>query len=265
MINASKKSIVGNDIETIKDLSDSLESKNYRGSIVFKSDPTDDQKKILENICPTKALFSIKENNAMGLDNGKCIMCGYCSEAASKTIEIKSKPAMPTKTRNQLIDYSSPQISIEKPYEQIGNELKEKIQKMFGKSLAIRQVDAGSCNGCEIEIAALNNPIYDVERFGIHFVASPRHADVLLVTGPASRNMEIALRRTYEATPNPKIVIAVGACACSGGIFGDTYATTGGIDKVVPVDVYIPGCPPRPQVLIQGLLLAVDRMIKNGI
>ncbi|MDE1770065.1 MAG: NADH-quinone oxidoreductase subunit NuoB [Thaumarchaeota archaeon] len=265
MIKASRKGIVGNGVETIKDLSNSLESKNYRGSVVFKVDPTDDQKKILENICPTKALFSIKENNAMGLDNGKCIMCGYCNEVASKVIEIKSKPAMPTKARNQLIDFSSPQLSTEKPYEQIGNELNKKIQKMFGRSLAIRQVDAGSCNGCEIEIAALNNPIYDIERFGIHFVASPRHADVLLVTGPASRNMEIALRRTYEATPNPKIVIAVGACACSGGIFGDTYATTGGIDKVVPVDVYIPGCPPRPQVLVQGLLLAVDRMIKNGI
>ena len=147
----------------------------------------------------------------------------------------------------------------------VGNELREKIKKMFGRSLTIREVDAGSCNGCEIEITALNNPIYDIERFGIHFVASPRHADVLLVTGPASKNMEIALLRTYEATPGPKIVIAVGACACSGGIFGDTYATTGGIDKVVPVDVYIPGCPPRPEVLIQGLLLAVDRMITNGI
>jgi len=160
-----------------------------------------------------------------------------------------------------MVDYSSPQtLSSEKSYEQIGNELREKIQKIFGRSLAIRQVDAGSCNGCEIEIAALNNPIYDIERFGIHFVASPRHADVLLVTGPASRNMEIALLRTYEATPGPKIVIAVGACACSGGIFGDTYATTGGIDKVVPVDVYIPGCPPRPEVLLQGLLLAVNKM-----
>jgi Ni,Fe-hydrogenase III small subunit/ferredoxin-like protein FixX len=265
MIKTSRKGIVGNGIETIKDLANSFISKNYRGSIVFKANPTDNQKKILEDICPTKALFSIKENDAMGLDNGKCIMCGHCSEAASEIIEINSKPSIPTKARNQLIDYSSSQISAEKQYEKIGNELKEKIQKMFGRSLAIRQVDAGSCNGCEIEIAALNNPIYDIERFGIHFVASPRHADVLLVTGPASRNMEIALRRTYEATPNPKIVIAVGACACSGGIFGDTYATTGGIDKVVPVDVYIPGCPPRPQILIQGLLLAVDRMTINGI
>jgi Ni,Fe-hydrogenase III small subunit len=111
-----------------------------------------------------------------------------------------------------------------------------------------------------VEITALNNAIYDIERFGIHFVASPRHADVLLVTGPASRNMEIALKRTFDATPDPKIVVAVGACACSGGIFGDTYATTGGIDKVVPVDIYIPGCPPTPQAILYGLLLAVHRI-----
>ncbi len=261
MIKAARKGIVGNGIETIKNLADSLSSENYRGSAVFTAEPTDDQRSMLEDICPTKALFSIKENDAMGLDNGKCIMCGYCSEASPQTIKISNKPAIPVKMKSQIIGYSSPQtLSSEKPYEQIGNELKEKIQKMFGRSLAIRQIDAGSCNGCEIEIAALNNPIYDIERFGIHFVSSPRHADVLLVTGPASRNMETALLRTYEATPGPKIVIAVGACACSGGIFGDTYATTGGIDKVIPVDIYIPGCPPRPEVLLQGLLLAINRM-----
>lgn len=263
MSRTSKKDIMANGIETVKDLANSFISKSYRGRVVFKAEPTTEQKMTLEGICPTKALFSI-ENKAMGLDNGKCIMCGYCSEAASKTIGISSKPAIPTKTRDQMIDYSNPLIlPTEKSYEQIGNELKEKIQKIFGRSLAIRQVDAGSCNGCEIEIAALNNPIYDIERFGIHFVASPRHADVLLVTGPASRNMEIALLRTYEATPQPKIVIAVGACACSGGIFGDTYATTGGIDKIIPVDIYIPGCPPRPQVLIYGLLLAINKKLDN--
>ena len=261
MIKSARKGIVGNGIETIKNLANSLSSKNYHGSAIFTAEPTNDQRKTLEDICPTKALFSIKENSAMGLNNGKCIMCGYCSEAAPQTIKISNKPATPAKMKSQIIDYSSPQtLPSEKSYDQIGNELKEKIQKMFGRSLAIRQVDAGSCNGCEIEISALNNPIYDIERFGIHFVASPRHADVLLVTGPASRNMTIALLRTYEATPDPKIGIAVGACACSGGIFGDTYATTGGIDKVVPVDVYIPGCPPRPEILLQGLLLAVNRM-----
>jgi Ni,Fe-hydrogenase III small subunit len=111
-----------------------------------------------------------------------------------------------------------------------------------------------------VEVAALNNAIYDIERFGVHFVASPRHADVLLVTGVGSRNMESALRRTYDATPDPKVVVAVGACASSGGIFGDTYATSGGIGNIVPVDVYVPGCPPRPEALLYGLLLAVDRI-----
>jgi Ni,Fe-hydrogenase III small subunit len=190
-------------------------------------------------------------------------MCGYCSLAAPEFITIQSKPASPVKIKKQLSEFSNSLVKSERSFEEVGNELREKIKKIFGRSLAIREVDAGSCNGCEIEITALNNPKYDIERFGIHFVASPRHADVLLVTGPASKNMESALLQTYEATPGPKIVIAVGACACSGGIFSDTYATTGGIDKVVPVDVYIPGCPPRPEVLIQGLLLAVDRMNTN--
>jgi Ni,Fe-hydrogenase III small subunit len=144
--------------------------------------------------------------------------------------------------------------------EEIGKRLSLKIKKLLGRSLAIREVDAGSCNGCEIEVSALNNPVYDIERFGIHFVASPRHADVLLVTGVASRNLEMAIRRTYEATPDPKVVVAVGACACSGGIFGDSYATSGGIGEVVPVDVFVPGCPPRPEALLRGLLLAVDRI-----
>ena len=117
-------------------------------------------------------------------------------------------------------------------------------------------MDAGSCNGCEIEIVGLNSPVYDIERFGIHFVASPRHADMLLVTGPVSRNMELALRKTYDATPAPRLVVAVGACGCSGGIFGQNYASLGGVDKVIPVDVYIPGCPPNPHALLHGILTA---------
>jgi Ni,Fe-hydrogenase III small subunit len=136
--------------------------------------------------------------------------------------------------------------------------LRERIQGRLGRSLHVRQVDAGSCNGCELEIAATTNPIYDMERFGIHLVASPRHADVLLVTGPVTRNMEIALRRTYDAAPDPRVVVAVGACGCSGGLFGEsTYASVGGVDRVVPVDVYIPGCPPRPQAILNGLLVAM--------
>lgn len=139
----------------------------------------------------------------------------------------------------------------------IGGKLEEAIKRRFRGSLTIREVDAGSCNGCELEIHAINNPIYNCERFGIHFSASPRFADMLLVTGPVSRNMEIALRRTYNATPPPKLVVAVGDCGCNGGIFGESYASLGGIDKVIPVDVYIPGCPPTPATLLKGILKAV--------
>jgi Ni,Fe-hydrogenase III small subunit len=141
--------------------------------------------------------------------------------------------------------------------EQLGVELRRTIHDRFGRSLAIRQVDAGSCNGCELEIHALNNPYHDIERFGIYFVASPRHADVLLVTGPVSRHMESALRRTWRATPAPKFVIASGSCACTGGEFGVSYASCGAVENVIPVDVKIPGCPPAPLDLLQGLLGAL--------
>lgn len=138
--------------------------------------------------------------------------------------------------------------------ERLGIELRRLIDARLGRSLAIRQVDAGSCNGCELEIHALNNPYYDVERFGVHVVASPRHADVLLVTGPVSRHMENALRRTWRATSAPKFVIAAGDCACTGGEFGVSYASCGAVENVIPVDVKIPGCPPTPLDLLKGLL-----------
>ncbi len=141
--------------------------------------------------------------------------------------------------------------------EKIGAQLEETIRRRFRRSLAIRQVDAGSCNGCELEIHALNNVFYNCERFGIHFTASPRFADMLLVTGPVSHNMEIALRRTYNATPRPKLVVAVGDCGCNGGVFGESYASLGGIDRVIPVDAAIPGCPPAPAALLQGILKAL--------
>jgi Ni,Fe-hydrogenase III small subunit len=139
----------------------------------------------------------------------------------------------------------------------LGKAVKRRIDRRFRGSLAIRQVDAGSCNGCELEIHALNNPYYDIERFGVHFVASPRHADALLVTGPISRHMETALRRTWRATPAPKIVIAAGSCACDGGEFGVTYASCGALENVIPVDVKIPGCPPAPADLLRGILAAL--------
>lgn len=151
-------------------------------------------------------------------------------------------------------------MTVEDEMEIMGQRLHEKIKNIFGRSLSIREVDAGSCNGCEVEVNALSNPIYDMERFGIHIVASPRHADMLLVTGPVTRNMELALLKTYNAMPDPKLVAAMGSCACNGGIFGETYASGSGVDRFMPVDVYIPGCPPRPQAIIFGLMVAIDKL-----
>lgn len=139
------------------------------------------------------------------------------------------------------------------------HDVDARARRLFGRALAIREVDAGSCNGCELEISGLTSPVYDSERFGVHFVASPRHADMLLVTGPVTRNMELALRKTLDAVPEPRLVVAVGACGCSGGMFGVNYATRGAVDQVIPVDVYIPGCPPNPYALLQGILLAISR------
>jgi len=135
--------------------------------------------------------------------------------------------------------------------------LQEEVLRTLGRALTIRQVDAGSCNGCELEIHALANPYYNIEGIGIRFVASPRHADMLLVTGPVSKHMAIALKRTYEATPDPKLVVAVGDCGCTGGIFGESYASLGRVANVIPVDVAIPGCPPTPTALLQGILAAI--------
>lgn len=139
------------------------------------------------------------------------------------------------------------------------HRIQRELLEILGQALTIRQVDAGSCNGCELEIHALGNPYYNIEGLGIKFVASPRHADMLLVTGPVSRNMELALRRTYDATPEPKLVVAVGDCGRDGGIFGESYASCGGVSNVIPVDVTVPGCPPAPIDILRGILTAVQR------
>jgi Ni,Fe-hydrogenase III small subunit len=142
----------------------------------------------------------------------------------------------------------------------LGARLHELTGALLGRSLHIRQVDAGSCNGCELEIANLVNPYYDLERFGVHIVASPRHADCLLVTGPVTRNMAEPLRRTYDATPAPKLVVAAGDCALDGGLFQGSYAVVGGVEAVVPVDLHIAGCPPSPHALLLGLVTLLDRL-----
>ena len=143
--------------------------------------------------------------------------------------------------------------------EKIGVDVKRVVDKRFRGSLSIREVDSGSCNGCELEINALNNPYYDIERFGVHFVASPRHADLLLVTGPVSRHMEEALRRTYAATPEPKWVIAVGDCGADGGEFGINYASAGAVSNIIPVDLVIKGCPPSPTDLLTGIIALLSK------
>ncbi|MFZ1464656.1 MAG: NADH-quinone oxidoreductase subunit B family protein [Anaerolineae bacterium] len=142
---------------------------------------------------------------------------------------------------------------------QLVKAVNAQAQRLFGRALAVREVDAGSCNGCEIEISGLTSPVYDSERFGIHFVASPRHADLLLVTGPVTRNMEVPLRKTYEATPDPKLVVAVGDCSQTCGVFAGSYAVTGSVDQVIPVNVFVPGCPPEPADILRGILTALNR------
>jgi Ni,Fe-hydrogenase III small subunit/Pyruvate/2-oxoacid:ferredoxin oxidoreductase delta subunit len=226
--------------------------------------------------CPTGAIQAGTAGpgqRALSLSYASCIQCRGCVEACGEgAISAGPELEVAAFTRQQLQQTAAFDVDavtgtctfrdMEKPsgpgLEESAAALRDRVHRSLGRSLHVRQVDAGSCNGCELEIAATTNPQFDLERFGVHFVASPRHADVLLVTGPVTRNMEIALLRTYEATPEPRLVVAVGACGCSGGIFGERgYAAVGGVDRVVPVDVYVPGCPPRPQAILNGLLVAV--------
>lgn len=231
--------------------------------------------------CPTGAIAhrDAFATRTVTLDLGKCIFCGLCAEADGairmsnhcecaarrrESLVMTARYALdPSGRHERLVEAPGPRVvprekpassGASDPIEAVGRQIRERADRLFGRSLHIREVDAGSCNGCEVEIHGLNSPVYDIERFGIHFVASPRHADLLLVTGPVTRNMELALRKTYDATPEPRRVIAVGACGCSGGIFGVNYATRGAVDAVIPVDVYIPGCPPNPHALLHGIL-----------
>jgi Ni,Fe-hydrogenase III small subunit len=162
--------------------------------------------------------------------------------------------------RTGVVTQPAPVVGPNESLLALGARMAADVAALFGRSLHIRQVDAGSCNGCELEIANLANPYYDLERFGLHFVASPRHADCLLVTGPVTRNMAEPLRRTYEATPAPKLVVAAGDCALDAGIFRGSYAVEGGVEAVVPVDVRIPGCPPTPEALLEGLVALLARL-----
>ncbi len=243
-------------------------SSRFRGRPRFDFEHWREAKAAAE-VCPTGAIASEDRGatRVVTIDYGRCNSCGLCAGGA---VQMTPEFELAATSRQGLIttaEYTlapdgkqAELVQVTGGLEQEAARLKDEIRAVLGRSLAIREVDAGSCNGCEMEIVALNNPVHDIERLGIHFVASPRHADMLLVTGPVTRNMEQALRKTYDATPEPKVVVAVGACGISGGIFGTNYATVGAVDRVVPVDVYIPGCPPRPQALIHGILLAVGRL-----
>jgi len=246
-------------------------SGNFRGRPEFDLAKWRDARQAAD-ACPAEAITIADTDRlrSVAVDYGRCIFCGECAAASPEgAVRITQGFEMAATNRQDLVvsaeyllnlDGTQNQLMRGSPVQEAGRKLDSEIHRVLGRSLAIREVDAGSCNGCELEIVALNNSVYDIERFGIHFVASPRHADMLLVTGPVTRNMELALRKTYEATPDPKIVVAVGACGISGGMFGTNYATCGGVDRVIPVDVYIPGCPPRPEALLYGILLAVGRL-----
>jgi Ni,Fe-hydrogenase III small subunit len=154
---------------------------------------------------------------------------------------------------------SEPSPQVREEWRARAAAINDEILRLLGRALVIRQVDAGSCNGCELEIHALNNPYYNIEGLGIRFAASPRHADLLLVTGPVAKNMEMALRIAYDAMPDPKLVVAVGDCGADGGVWGKTYATCGGVSEIIPVDVAVPGCPPPPTAILQGILTAIAK------
>jgi Ni,Fe-hydrogenase III small subunit/ferredoxin len=218
---------------------------------------TEGKAKAAAEACPTSALAvsSLAAGTVLSLDYGECIGCGRCMETGSGAFAAASRLVHCGVRKEQLVRRWNIEEHAELAQDEAASSIAAgEIRKLLGRALNIREVDAGSCNGCEGEIAALTNPYYDLERFGIHFVASPKHADMLLVTGPVTRNMAEALKHTYEATPAPKLVVAVGACGCSGGIFAGSHAVRGAVDAVIPVDGYIPGCPPTPAMLLTGIL-----------
>ena len=216
------------------------------------------------SICPTGAIVRRPGADHFEIDIARCIFCGRCALASPGcAIELGHQVELASRRRESLVVRvgSDPRgRAVPLPGPAPAEQIAETIRSCLGRSLQLRHLDSGSCNACDWELTALLNPVYDIKRLGIDFVASPRHADGVIVTGPVTRNLELAVRRTYEAVPDPRIVIAVGACASSGGIVGRSYASAGGVDHILPVDVFLPGCPPRPDAILFGILLAVGRI-----
>lgn len=212
--------------------------------------------------CPTGAITVNESGKPSGisLDYGKCLFCSLCVDACPHgALTSERFEEMAVRKRSDLVFHHGDPITPRTPVV-LRQEVREYVGHLFAGSLSIRTVDAGSCNGCEVEVNALSWPRYDLERLGIHIVASPRHADALLVTGPVTRNMRLALEKTYPAVPSPSFVVAVGACGISGGPFARSPEVEQGVDRVLPVEVYVPGCPPSPLALLYGLWLALGKV-----
>jgi Ni,Fe-hydrogenase III small subunit/Pyruvate/2-oxoacid:ferredoxin oxidoreductase delta subunit len=196
-------------------------------------------------ICPGRAISL--DQGCLTIDNKRCLFCGRC-------VQVCERQSLSHSAEYRLATLAGDDQAA------LADAVRLKARRVLGRSLAIRHVDVGSCNACDWEMTTLNNPVYDLQQYGIDFVASPRHADMLMVTGVVTRNLTQALTMTFEATPSPRLVMAVGSCAAGGQTFGPSYAVRGAVDALVPVDIYVPGCPPRPQALLYGLLLALDRL-----
>jgi Ni,Fe-hydrogenase III small subunit/NAD-dependent dihydropyrimidine dehydrogenase PreA subunit len=223
--------------------------ERFRGRPVIDHAKCADECDACVSACPTEAI----SREPLAIDLGKCLFCTLCEEACSQgAVRYTRDHRLAARRRDDLI--------IRDGEIKLAHELEEKMKELFGRSLKLRQVSAGGCNGCESELVALGNVVFDLGRFGVQFVASPRHADGIVVTGPVTTNMEYALRETYRAIPAPKIVIAVGACAISGGPFAGAAAAREGVPRDIPVDLYIPGCPPHPLTILDGLLRLLGRI-----
>jgi Ni,Fe-hydrogenase III small subunit/NAD-dependent dihydropyrimidine dehydrogenase PreA subunit len=230
-------------------------SDRFRGKPILDPTRCPDGCRACVDACPTGAV--VAADRALTLDLGRCLFCTACVDACPEgAIEFSSEYRLAARRRDDLVLGRSPGGSTDRRALQLGDELR----RLLGRSLKLRVVSAGGCNGCEADVNVLGTIVFDLGRFGIQYVASPRHADGLLITGPVTENMRLALKKTYDAVPDPKIVIAVGACAISGGPYVDHPEVHDGADSVVPVDLYVPGCPPHPYTILEGLIGLLGRL-----